>query len=222
MEPCRITCVLSEFIQTAARTLQRSHTRAHVYILVAFSDQMLRQDTAAFLLNKAALPWKGQVSSRIPGRLWGGIGHSEAGWHTRGKKSFCLTLPVSPLTGAHAAAHTYSVPVGTCQWHTLATEPCPELHVGLWTSWLANTAGIKQIMKPDIRTPSHALLPAQPRPAPPHTRDALLRLSPSLVRSPSFFYSSLVLVLPVGRGEVPTSPQSPGRVPSPFMRKLHH
>ena len=124
-----------------------------------------------------------------------------------GKASVCLTLSVSLPTEVHAA-HNYSVPVGTCQRRTLATMPCLQLQRGLWTSWLANTAGIKQIMKPDI--------PSPPCPAPTaakacfssHKRCTIERLSLSLFRSPSFFYFSLVLILPVGKARCQPLPKA--------------
>lgn len=131
----------------------------------------------------------------------------------QGSHNVCLALSVE----AHAA-HTYSVPVGTCQRHRLATMPCLQLQRGLWTSWLANTAGIEQIMKPDI--------PSPPCPAPAvakacyssHKRCTIERVSPSLFHSPSFFYSSLVLVLPVGKARCQPLPKSWAECPHPLCK----
>lgn len=135
----------------------------------------------------------------------------------KGSHNVCLTLSVSLQTEVHAA-HTYSVPVGTCQRHRLATVPCLQLQQGLWTSWLANTAGIEQIMKPDI--------PSPPCPAPAvakacyssHKRCTIERLSLSLFHSPL-----ILLFLPGPRsasrqGEMPTSPQSWAECPYPLCK----
>lgn len=74
-------------------------------------------------------------------------------------------------------------------------------------------------MKPDIHLPSLHRSPSSQSCRCLRQETQREETSPVFC-SPSFFYSCLVLVRPVGKGSMPDSPQSPGREPSPFMQNL--
>lgn len=118
---------------------------------------------------------------------------------------------------AHAA-HTYGVPVSTCQqltsYHALPTAAARALNL-MVSKYSRNRADN------ETRYPLPSM-PQQPRPAFPHTRDALLRdfLSHSFT-PPHSFIPPWSPFCQSARRDANLSPK-PGRVPSPFMQMLHH
>lgn len=97
---------------------------------------------------------------------------------------------------------------------------CLQLERRFWTSWLANTAGIEQIMKPNI--------PSLPCPAPAvakaylssHKRCTIERLSLSHSFTPPHSFIPLwsSFCQPARVGEMPTSPQSRAKCPHPLCK----
>ena len=148
------------------------------------------------------------------------------------KYSTCLTLSVScflshvscltPITEAHVA-NTYSrAPVGTCQRRTLATVALPTAAARALKHMVSKYS--RNQADNETRYP----LPSMPCAG---SSQGLLLPTQEMHYWETF---SLTLSLPLillflpdprsasRRGEMPTSPQKPGRVPSPFMQMLNH
>lgn len=102
--------------------------------------------------------------------------------------------------------------------HLQTTMHCLQLQQGLWPTRLANAAGFKQIMKPNI--------PYAPCPAPAvakackstHKRCTTERLSPAPFHSTPFFSSYLVLVLPVAKARCQPLRKSRAECPHPLCK----
>lgn len=135
--------------------------------------------------------------------------------------SVCLTLSVSLLTRSACCTHlqcsSRHMPAAHTGYHALPTAA--ERALNLMVSKYSRNQADNETRYPP---PLHALLQQQPRPASPHTRDALLRdFRSHSFAPPHSFIPPWSSFCQSARRDANLSPK-PGRVPSPFMQMLHH